>query len=45
VGYACNNFCRFCIDLNKRHINRTTEEVLYDILQAKKNGSEILEII
>ena len=45
VGYACNNFCRFCIDLNKRHINRTTEQVLIDIYHAKKNWSDILEII
>lgn len=45
VGYACDNICRFCIDLNKRHINRTTKEILKDILIAKKNGTEVLEII
>lgn len=45
VGYGCNIVCRFCIDLNKRHINRTTKEILKDILLAKQNGTEILEII
>ena len=45
VWYACDNICRFCIDLNKREINRTTQEVLTDIALAKKNGTEILEII
>ena len=45
VWYGCNIGCRFCIDLNKRHINRTTKEVLKDILLAKKNWTEILEII
>ncbi|QFR39602.1 radical SAM protein [Candidatus Gracilibacteria bacterium 28_42_T64] len=45
VGYGCNIVCRFCIDLNKRNINRTTKEVLKDILIAKQNGTEILEII
>lgn len=43
--YACDNICRFCIDLNKRNINRTTKEVLKDILIAKKQWTEILEII
>lgn len=45
VGYACDNICRFCIDLNKRSINRNTQEILKDILLAKKNESKILEII
>ena len=45
VWYACDNICRFCIDLNKRHINRTTKEILKDILIAKKNWTEVLEII
>jgi len=45
VGYWCNNICRFCIDLNKRHINYTTKEVLKDILIAKHNWTDILEII
>jgi MoaA/NifB/PqqE/SkfB family radical SAM enzyme len=45
VWYGCNIICRFCIDLNKRNINRTTKEVLKDILIAKQNWTEILEII
>ncbi len=45
VWYACNNWCRFCIDLNKRHINRTTEQILIDIYNAKKKWTDILEII
>jgi MoaA/NifB/PqqE/SkfB family radical SAM enzyme len=45
TGYSCNNKCRFCIDLNKRHINRTTKEILKSILLAKKDSSDILEII
>lgn len=43
--YTCNNLCRFCIDLNKRHIDRDTKEILRDILIAKKDGTQILEII
>lgn len=45
VWYACDNICRFCIDLNKREINRTTKEILKDIVIAKQNWTEILEII
>lgn len=45
VWYACDNICRFCIDLNKRQINRNTKEILKDILLAKKNWTDILEII
>lgn len=43
--YWCNNICRFCIDLNKRDIEHTTKQILKDIVIAKKNGTEILEII
>lgn len=43
--YWCNNICRFCIDLNKRDIEHTTKEILKDIVIAKKNWTEILEII
>jgi len=43
--YWCNNICRFCIDLNKRHIEHTTRQILKDILIAKQNGTDILEII
>lgn len=45
VWYWCNNICRFCIDLNKRHINRTTKEIFKDILLAKQSWTDILEII
>ncbi len=45
VGYACDNICRFCIDLNKREINRNTKEILKDILIAKQKGTQVLEII
>lgn len=43
--YWCNNICRFCIDLNKRDIEHTTKQILKDIVIAKKNWTEILEII
>ncbi len=43
--YGCNNICRFCIDLNKRHIEHTTKQIFKDILLAKKDWTEILEII
>ncbi len=43
--FWCNNFCRFCIDLNKRHIEHNTKQIFRDILEAKKNWSDILEII
>ncbi len=45
TGYACNNRCIFCIDLNKRTINSTTKTILRDIYAAKIDGVDYLEII
>lgn len=45
TGYACNVRCSFCIDLNKRQINASSKEILTNILRAKQNWTDYLEII
>lgn len=45
TGYACNVKCSFCIDLNKRQVNATSKEIFTNILRAKQNGTNYLEII
>jgi molybdenum cofactor biosynthesis enzyme MoaA len=46
TGYACNNNCVFCIDADKRGLpQKTTAELLREILRAKKKGARVLEII
>ncbi len=45
TGYACNVKCSFCIDLNKRQVNATSKEIFTNILRAKQNGTDYLEII
>ena len=45
TGYTCNVKCSFCIDLNKRQINATSKEIFTNILRAKHNGTNYLEII
>ena len=46
TGYACNNNCAFCIDADKRGLpQKTTGELLAEVLRAAKKGADILEII
>ena len=46
TGYACNNNCAFCIDADKRGLpQKTTAELLAEVLRAAKRGADILEII
>ncbi len=46
TGYACNNNCAFCIDADKRAMpQKTTAELLAEVLCAKKQGADIIEII
>jgi MoaA/NifB/PqqE/SkfB family radical SAM enzyme len=46
TGYACNNNCVFCIDADKRDIReKTTAELLKEVVKAKTKGAYILEII
>ncbi|MCM2267048.1 MAG: radical SAM protein [Elusimicrobiales bacterium] len=46
TGYACNNNCVFCIDADKRALpEKTTAQLLQEILKARNKGAEILEII
>jgi len=46
TGYACNNNCAFCIDADKRGLpQKTTAELLAEVLRAAKKGADILEII
>ena len=46
TGYRCNNFCRFCVDSNKREFpEKSTEQLIREIYSAKTKGADILEII
>jgi len=46
TGYRCNNFCKFCINANKRSLpDSSTEKILSEISQAYFRGSTYLEII
>ena len=46
TGYACNNNCAFCIDADKRGLpQKSTAELLREVLSAKDKGAHILEII
>ncbi len=46
TGYGCNNRCQFCIDADKRHIpEKTTKEVMLELISAKGRGRSYLEII
>jgi MoaA/NifB/PqqE/SkfB family radical SAM enzyme len=45
-GYKCNNNCIFCINSDKRkYKNKTTEEVIKEIYIAKKENTDIIELI
>jgi MoaA/NifB/PqqE/SkfB family radical SAM enzyme len=47
TGYSCNNNCVFCCHSHKRNgkLERTTDEILKDIHEARSLGSTYLEII
>ena len=46
TGYECNNNCRFCMEADKRNFyTKTTSEIQQEIFDAKKRGSEYLELI
>ncbi len=46
TGYACNNNCLFCIDADKRGLpQKSTAELLREIMRARNRGAEVLEII
>ncbi len=46
TGYACNNNCAFCVDEDKRGLpQKSTAELLSSVLQAKRRGADVLEII
>lgn len=46
TGYACNNNCAFCIDADKRALpQKSTPELLREVLRARNKGAYILEII
>lgn len=46
TGYACNNNCAFCIDADKRGLpQKSTAELLKEILRARNKGAYVLEII
>ena len=45
-GYRCNNSCVFCINAEKKQIrNKTTEEIIAEIAEAKNRGKTYLELI
>jgi MoaA/NifB/PqqE/SkfB family radical SAM enzyme len=46
TGYQCNNRCRFCIDADKRNLpEKSTKEIIAEMISAKKRGTTYLEII
>jgi len=46
TGYKCNNNCVFCYNLHKRNFpNKTTREIISDLIEAKGRGVTYLEII
>jgi len=46
TGYRCNNKCQFCIDENKRDFrNKTTQEIMEEMIVAKNKGTTYLEMI
>ncbi|UZE93284.1 MAG: radical SAM protein [Candidatus Nealsonbacteria bacterium] len=46
TGYRCNNRCRFCMEANKRNLPvRTTLQVQQEMTDARKRGSDYLELI
>ena len=46
TGYQCNNNCRFCLNVNKRNLNnKNTEQVKQEMLLARKQNSDYLELI
>jgi MoaA/NifB/PqqE/SkfB family radical SAM enzyme len=46
TGYACNNNCAFCIDADKRGLpEKSTAQLLKEVLRARNKGAYILEII
>lgn len=46
TGYACNNNCAFCIDADKRGLpQKSTAELLSEVVRARNKGADILEII
>ncbi len=47
AGYSCNNSCVFCMEAGRRRVvaDRPTAELLREIAEARKRGSEYLEII
>ena len=41
TGFLCNNNCLFCVQgYNKSKGNRSTEDILKDLEEAKKTGCE-----
>jgi len=47
MGYACNNKCIFCCNEHKREAikDKSTNEIKQDLLKAKKQGCNYLELI
>lgn len=46
TGYRCNNHCKFCIDSDKRQFhNKTTEEIVAEMIDARKRNRTYLELI
>ncbi|PIS33406.1 MAG: hypothetical protein COT38_05495 [Candidatus Omnitrophica bacterium CG08_land_8_20_14_0_20_41_16] len=46
TGYHCNNRCQFCIAADKRQLhNKTTEEIVAEMIDARKRNRTYLELI
>ncbi|MBL7130739.1 MAG: radical SAM protein [Candidatus Omnitrophica bacterium] len=46
TGYHCNNRCQFCVAADKRQLhNKTTEEIVNEMVDARKRNKTYLELI
>jgi len=46
LGYQCNNNCCFCINADKRNlVNKTTEQIMQEMVLMRKRGFTYLELI
>lgn len=46
LGYSCNNNCSFCYEKGNRYLpDKTTSEIIEEILVAKKKGKKSLRFI
>ena len=45
TGWTCNNNCSFCSTVADRNMNRSFDEIVFDLKEAYKKGYRIIEFI